>query len=96
MRSSKIFKEAREYLGLRREDVCNILGWHMEDLVAIEEGCNEVASHMEGQLYRLYCLGDKDIVDMRDYDLPEGLSERDKREVVKMFLFAEEVKNKGV
>ena len=94
MRSSRIFKEAREYLGLRREDVCNILGWHMEDLVAIEEGCNEVVSHMEGQLYALYKLGDKDIVDMRAYDLPEGLSERDKREVVKMFLFAEEVRDK--
>ena len=92
MRSSKIFKEAREYLGLRREDVCNILGIDMEDLIAIEEGCNKVASHMEGQLYALYKLGDKDIVDIRDYDLPEGLSEHDRREVVKMFLFAEEVK----
>ena len=95
MRSSRIFKEAREYLGLRREDVCNILGWHMEDLVAIENGVKP-SLDMEGQLYALYKLGDKDIVDMRAYDLPEGLSEHDRREVVKMFLFAEEVKNKGV
>ena len=91
MRSSRIFKEAREYLGLRREDVCNILGWHMEDLVAIENGVKP-SLDMEGQLYALYKLGDKDIVDMRAYDLPEGLSEHDKREVVKMFLFAEEVR----
>ena len=91
MRSSKIFKEAREYLGLRREDVCNILGWHMEDLVAIESGVKP-SLDMEGQLYALYKLGDKDIVDMRAYDLPEGLSEHDKREVIKMFLFADEVR----
>ena len=91
MRSSRIFKGAREYLGLRREDVCNILGWHMEDLVAIENGVKP-SLDMEGQLYALYKLGDKDIVDMRAYDLPEGLSEHDKREVVKMFLFAEEVR----
>ena len=95
MRSSKIFKEAREYLGLRKEDVCVILGWKMEDLEAIEDGLQPSLDE-EGQLYKLYCLGDKDIVDMRAYDLPEGLSERDKREVVKMFLFAEEVKNKVV
>ena len=91
MKNTRIFKEAREYLGLRKEDVCNILGWYMEDLVAIENGVKP-SLDMEGQLYRLYCLGDKDIVDMRDYDLPEGLSEHDKREVVKMFLFAEDVR----
>ena len=93
MRSSKIFKEAREYLGLRREDVCNILGWHMEDLIAIENGVKP-SLDMEGQLYKLYCLGDKDVVDMRDYPIPTAdLSARDKREVVKMFLFAEEVRD---
>ena len=92
MRNTRIFKEAREYLGLRREDVCNILSWHMEDLVAIENGL-QPSLDAEGQLYKLYCLGDKDIVDMRAYDLPEGLSERDRREVVKMFLFAEEVRD---
>lgn len=91
MRNTRIFKEAREHLGLRREDVCNILGWHMEDLVVIESGLQPSLDE-EGQLYKLYCLGDKDIVDVRDYDLPEGLSEHDKREVVKMFLFADEVK----
>ena len=91
MRSSKIYKAAREYLGLRREDVCAILGWEMEDLIAIEEGYIP-SLDMQGQLYRLYGLGNKDIVDVRDYDLPEGLSEHDKREVVKMFLFADEVR----
>ena len=91
MRSSKIYRAAREYLGLRREDVCAILGWEMEDLIAIEEGYVP-SLDMQGQLYRLYRLGDRDIVDVRDYDLPEGLSEHDKREVVKMFLFADEVK----
>lgn len=92
MRSSRIYKAAREYLGLRKEDVCAILGWNLEDLEAIEEGSCEATPHMEGQLYRLYRLGDKDIVDVRDYDLPKGLSEQDKREVVKMFLFADEMK----
>lgn len=91
MRSSRIYKAAREYLGLRKEDVCAILGWEMEDLEAIENGI-QPSFDMEGQLYRLYRLGDKDIVDVRDYDLPERLSEQDKREVVKMFLFADEVR----
>ena len=92
MKNSKIYKAAREYLGLRKEDVCSILGWEMEDLEAIEEGSCEATPHMQGQLYKLYGLGDKDFVDVRDYNLPEGLSEHDKREVVKMFLFADEVK----
>lgn len=91
MRSSKIYRAAREYLGLRKEDICAILGWEMEDLEAIENGL-QPSLDMEGQLYKLYRLGDKDIVDVRDYDLPERLSEHDKREVVKMFLFADEVK----
>lgn len=95
MRSSKIYRAAREYLGLRKEDVCAILGWEMEDLEAIEGGL-QPSLDMQGQLYALYRLGDKDIVDIRDYDLPEGLSEHDKREVVKMFLFADEARNKEV
>lgn len=91
MKSSRIYKAAREYLGLRKEDVCAILGWSLEDLEAIEEGYIP-SLDMQGQLYRLYGLSDRDFVDVRDYDLPEGLSEQDKREVVKMFLFADEMK----
>ena len=91
MRSSKIYRVAREYLGLRREDVCAILGWEMEDLEAIENGL-QPSLDMEGQLYKLYRLGDKDIVDVKDYDLPEELSVHDAREVVKIFLFADEMK----
>ena len=54
MKNSKIYKAAREYLGLRKEDVCSILGWEMEDLEAIENGSSEAAPYMQGQLYRLY------------------------------------------
>ena len=93
MRSSKIYRAAREYLGLRKEDVCSILGWSLEDLEAIEEGYAP-SLDMEGQLYKLYRLGDKDIVDVRDYDLPAGLGSHDVREVVKMFLFADEVRDR--
>lgn len=96
MRSSKIYRAAREYLGLSRDCVCSILGIDMEDLIAIENGVKP-SLDMEGQLYKLYGLNPSACLPkLRDYDLPEGLSERDKREVVKMFLFAEEVKNKGV
>lgn len=91
MKNSRIYKAAREYLGLRKEDVCAILGWSLEDLEAIESGL-QPSLDMEGQLYKLYRLGDKDIVDVREYDLPEGLSTHDAREVVKMFLFADEMK----
>ena len=92
MRSSKIYRAAREYLGLRREDVCAILGWEMEDLIAIEEGYIP-SLDMQGQLYRLYGLSDRDFVDVNDYPFPAAdLSARDTREVVKMFLFAEEYK----
>lgn len=90
MRSSKIYRAAREYLGLRREDVCAILGWEMEDLIAIEEGYVP-SLDMQGQLYRLYGLNGKEWVDLEAYNI-EGLNEHDTREVVKMFLFAEEVK----
>lgn len=90
MRSSKIYRAAREYLGLRKEDVCAILGWNMWDLEAIEEGYVP-SLDMQGQLYRLYGLGGKEWVDMEAYNI-EGLSEQDKREVVKMFLFADEMK----
>ena len=90
MRSSKIYRAAREYLGLRKEDVCAILGWNMWDLEAIEDGYIP-SLDMQGQLYRLYGLSGKEWVDMEAYDI-EGLSEQDKREVVKMFLFADEVK----
>lgn len=91
MKNSRIYKAAREYLGLRKEDVCAILGWSLGDLEAIESGL-QPSLDMEGQLYKLYRLGDKDIVDVREYDLPEGLSAHDAREVVKMFLFADEVR----
>ena len=65
MRSSRIFKEAREYLGLRKEDVCAILGWEMEDLIAIEEGYIP-SLDMQGQLCRLYGIDmrtDEEIVE---------------------------------
>ena len=91
MRSSKIYRAAREYLGLRKEDVCAILGWNLGDLEAIEEGYIP-SLDMQGQLYRLYGLNGKETwVDMEAYDI-EGLNEHDKREVVKLFLFADEVK----
>jgi hypothetical protein len=92
MRSSRIYRAAREYLGLRKEDVCAILGWEMEDLEAIENGL-QPSLDMQGQLYKLYRLGDKDYVDVNEYPI-EGLNEHDKREVVKMFLFADEVRNR--
>jgi len=90
MRSSRIYKAAREYLGLRKEDVCAILGWEMEDLEAIEEGYVP-SLDMQGQLYKLYGLNGKEWVDLEAYNI-EGLNEHDKREVVKMFLFADEVR----
>ena len=90
MRSSKIYRAAREYLGLSRKDVCAILGWEMEDLIAIEEGYIP-SLDMQGQLYRLYGLNGKEWVDLEAYNI-EGLNEHDTREVVKMFLFADEVK----
>ena len=94
MRSSKIYRAAREYLGLRKEDVCAILGWSLEDLEAIEDGYIP-SLDMQGQLYRLYGLSDRDFVDINDYPLPAAdLSARDTREVVKMFLFADEVRNR--
>lgn len=92
MRSSKIYRAAREYLGLSRKDVCAILGWEMEDLIAIEEGYIP-SLDMQGQLYRLYGLNGKEWVDLEAYNI-EGLNEHDKREVVKMFLFAEEYKDR--
>lgn len=93
MRSSKIYRAAREYLGLRKEDVCAILGWNLGDLEAIEEGRSFAAPYMQGQLYRLYGLSGKETwVDMEAYNI-EGLSEHDTREVVKMFLFAEEYRD---
>jgi hypothetical protein len=92
MRSSKIYRAAREYLGLRKEDVCAILGWEMEDLIAIEDGSSEASPHMQGQLYRLYGLNGKEWVDLEAYNI-EGLNEHDTREVVKMFLFAEEYRD---
>ena len=90
MRSSKIYRAAREYLGLRREDVCAILGWNMWDLEAIEDGYIP-SLDMEGQLYRLYGLNGKEWVDASKYNI-EGLNSHDTREVVKMFLFADEVR----
>lgn len=90
MRSSRIYKAAREYLGLRKEDVCAILGWNLEDLEAIESGL-QPSLDMEGQLYRLYGLNGKEWVDVSKYNI-EGLNEHDTREVVKLFLFADEVK----
>ena len=91
MRSSKIYRAAREYLGLRREDVCCILGWSLEDLIAIEEGYVP-SLDMQGQLYRLYGLNGKEWVDLEAYNI-KGLNPHDTREVVKMFLFAGECKN---
>lgn len=91
MKNSRIYKAAREYLGLRKEDVCAILGWEMEDLIAIEEGYIP-SLDMQGQLYRLYGLNGKEWVDLEAYNI-EGLNEHDKREVVKMFLFAEEYRD---
>lgn len=90
MRSSKIYRAAREYLGLRKEDVCAILGWNLGDLEAIEEGYVP-SLDMQGQLYRLYGLNGKEWVDLEAYNI-EGLNEHDKREVVKLFLFADEVR----
>ena len=79
MRSSKIFKEAREYLGLRREDVCNILGWHMEDLVAIESGL-QPSLDMQGQLCRLYGIDmrtDEEIIEDLIREVRNNRAKRD-------------------
>ena len=91
MKSSRIYKAAREYLGLSKEDVCAVLSWEMEDLDAIESG-TEPSLEMQGMLYKLYGLSDKKSYEAPHFPDIEGLSEHDRREVVKMFLFGEEVK----
>ena len=88
-----IYKEAREYLGLSREQVCEILKIDMENIVAIEEGSNEVTSYMKKQLMKLYGLTD-DMMECRVIDLAEmtALSAHDAREVMNLILFKEEYK----
>lgn len=83
-----IYKEAREYLGLSREQVCEILKIDMESIVAIEEGSNEVTSYMKKQLMKLYGLTD-DMMECRVIDIAEmaNLSRHDAREVAKLLLF---------
>lgn len=79
MRSSKIYRAAREYLGLRKEDVCNILGWHMEDLIAIENGVKP-SLDMEGQLCRLYGIDmrtDEEIVEDLIREVRNNRAKRD-------------------
>ena len=94
MRSSRIYKAAREYLGLSRKDVCAILGWDLEDLIAIEEGYIP-SLDMQGQLYRLYGINDDDFRDMFKYTESlsyKGLSEKDIKSVVGLFKMADELK----
>ena len=94
MRSSKIYKAAREYLGLRKEDVCAILGWDLGDLEAIEDGYIP-SLDMQGQLHRLYGINEDDFRDMFKYTeslLYRGLSERDIRSVAGLFRMADELK----
>lgn len=79
MRSSKIYRAAREYLGLSRKDVCAILGWEMEDLVAIEEGYIP-SLDMQGQLYRLYGIDmrtDEEIVEDLIKEVRNNRAKRD-------------------
>ena len=95
MRSSKVYKAAREYLGLRKEDVCAILGWSLEDLIAIEEGYVP-SLDMQGQLYRLYGINDDDFRDMFKYTESlsyKGLSEKDIKSVAGLFKMADELKS---
>lgn len=95
MRSSKVYKAAREYLGLRREDVCAILGWDLEDLIAIEEGYIP-SLDMQGQLYRLYGINDDDFRDIFKYTESlsyKGLSEKDIKSVAGLFKMADELKS---
>ena len=96
MRSSRIYKAAREYLGLSRKDVCAILGWDLEDLIAIEEGSSEASPYMQGQLYRLYGINDDDFRDMFKYTESlsyKGLSEKDIKSVAGLFRMADELKS---
>lgn len=88
-----IYKKAREYLGLSREQVCEILKIDMESIVAIEEGNNEVNSYMKKQFMKLYGLTD-DIIECRAINVAEmtGLSVHDAREVMNLILFKEEYK----
>ena len=79
MRSSKIYRAAREYLGLRKEDVCAILGWDLEDLIAIEEGYVP-SLDMQGQLYRLYGIDmrtDEEIVEDLIKEVRNNRAKRD-------------------
>lgn len=79
MRSSKIYRAAREYLGLSRKDVCAILGWEMEDLIAIEEGYIP-SLDMQGQLYRLYGIDmrtDEEIVEDLIKEVRNNRAKRD-------------------
>lgn len=86
-----IYKKARKYLGLSREQVCEILKIDMENIVAIEEGSNEVIP----QLMKLYGLTD-DMMECRAIDMAEmaNLSRHDAREVAKLLLFKEEYKKR--
>lgn len=80
MRSSRIYKAAREYLGLRKEDVCAILGWDLEDLIAIEEGRSFAAPYMQGQLCRLYGIDmrtDEEIVEDLIKEVRNNRAKRD-------------------
>ncbi len=95
MRSSKIYKAAREYLGLRREQVCDILKIDMEDILAIEEDGLEPSLDMQGQLMRLYGLTDMDFKDMFKYTeslYAADLSVRDIKSVEGIFKMVDELK----
>lgn len=92
MRSSRIYKKAREYLGLSREQVCNILKIDMEDLIAIEDYGLQPSLDMEGVLRRLYGLDDEDYE--RFIIKYKGLSEKDNRAVNGLIAWARSLKRK--
>lgn len=95
MRNIKVYKKAREYLGLSREQVCDVLKIDMEDLIVIEEDGLEPSFDLQGQLMRLYGLTDIDFKDMFKYTKNlsyEGLSERDIKSIKGIFRMVDELK----
>lgn len=80
MRSSRIYKAAREYLGLSRECVCSVLRLDMEDLIAIEDMGLSPSLDVQGQLCKLYGIDmrtDEEIVEDLIKEVRNNRAKRD-------------------
>lgn len=97
-------KEAREYLNLTQEQVAKILNIGRDAIIRIEKGMRKITSEELLNFSKIYKISVNELLNANEESYYnnqafargfEKLSEKDKKEIIDLIKFKNEITNKG-